>query len=427
MARAWSGMRNILILLLLVLLPAAPLHAAESALEACARLAAHPQEEIGVSAAFESLATSDALPVCQQAHAEAPDDAATTYRLGRVFAAKGSHLEAAQFFLEAALAGYPMAQAAYSAILREGRGVQWDPVASLTWLKRAADQGHAGSQLELGTLYLDGLGVAPDVDKAEQAYLAAASHGLAAGWWGLGNIYSREYAGRIDRPRAIRYYEQALAANVPEAGVDLGRLKLCDCPERDLDGAIALFEAASELDIAPGWYQLGMVYVDNQFGRRDPARAVAAFQRAADLGDVHAAFQLGLVFEREAERRPEVRADSEKWLRIAARAGLPEAQLALGKALLFAPEDRRNQEDGTRWLESAAAAGMLDDFILLYDYFIQPGVDDLDRVYEYGMIASQFADPQIANWGAYMMEQVMERKRLEGLEPPRPPLGSGRG
>jgi TPR repeat protein len=51
-----------------------------------------------------------------------------------------------------------------------GHGVPRDYVKARQWYEKAADQGHAGAQYNLGVLYAEGLGVPLDTMKARELF-----------------------------------------------------------------------------------------------------------------------------------------------------------------------------------------------------------------------------------------------------------------
>ena len=70
-----------------------------------------------------------------------------------------------------------------------GRGVPQDYVKALEWYKKAADQGNANAQNDLGFLYHHGHGVSQDYGKALEWYKKAADQGLAEAVNNLGVLY----------------------------------------------------------------------------------------------------------------------------------------------------------------------------------------------------------------------------------------------
>lgn len=117
---------------------------------------------------------------------------------------------AARFFLEAAKQGFAAAQFEMGNILASGRfegdpariailgkrkvdstAVPDDDVAAAEWYRKAATQGHAGAQYNLGWMYNDGRGVPQNFAEAYKLYREAASQGLTSAQSHLALLYAR--------------------------------------------------------------------------------------------------------------------------------------------------------------------------------------------------------------------------------------------
>ena len=55
----------------------------------------------------------------------------------------------------------------------EGRGVEQDATEAARWYGKAAEQGYADAQINLGLMYQDGRGVVQDHDEAAWLFRAA--------------------------------------------------------------------------------------------------------------------------------------------------------------------------------------------------------------------------------------------------------------
>src|SRR5579862_8228042 len=75
-----------------------------------------------------------------------------------------------------------------------------------TWYKRAAEQGDAKAQVELGGLYQVGWGVPPDDERAASWFRKAAEQGSAEGAMYLGALYERGDGVTKDHAEAVRWY-----------------------------------------------------------------------------------------------------------------------------------------------------------------------------------------------------------------------------
>ena len=64
---------------------------------------------------------------------------------------------------------------------------------AVKWYRRAAEQGDAGAQTALGTMYLGGKGVPEDDREAVKWYREAAEQGYAGAAWALCMPRAEEY------------------------------------------------------------------------------------------------------------------------------------------------------------------------------------------------------------------------------------------
>jgi uncharacterized protein len=78
-------------------------------------------------------------------------------------------------YLKAANQGLAVAQFNLGLMYEIGRGVPKDDAQALTWYRRAADQGDANAQFSLGAKYARGQGVARDDAEAHKWRLLAAA------------------------------------------------------------------------------------------------------------------------------------------------------------------------------------------------------------------------------------------------------------
>jgi hypothetical protein len=92
-----------------------------------------------------------------------------------------------------------------------GIGVPKDDAAAATWFRKAADQGHATAQYELGHLNYSGLGVAMDWSQAIAWFQKAADQGNADAQYALGGIYERGVAAPRNSVEAHKWFSLAAA------------------------------------------------------------------------------------------------------------------------------------------------------------------------------------------------------------------------
>ena len=154
------------------------------------------------------------------------------------------------------------------------------------WYRKAADQGFAGAQNNLGTMYHDGHGVSQDYNEAVVWYRKAAEQGLAAAECNLGNMYIRGYGVSRDNKEAVRWIRKA-----------------------------------AEQDYPVGQYLLGYMYHGGLGVGQSYDKAVEWMLKAAEQGFAHAQYNLGLLYEYEEYDLRKAK----KWYRKAAKQGHTKA------------------------------------------------------------------------------------------------------
>lgn len=196
-----------------------------------------------------------------------------------------------------------------------GDGVPVDPKQAAAWFLRAAEQGYAPAQTEMGNAYVAGVvsGV-PDYTPALGWYGKAAAQGEIVATFNLGRMYDRGLGVASDPARAVEYYRVAAAAG----------------------------HVGAETNLAiNAWLGRGMA--------ADPALAFAWFGKAAAEGDPIALYNRGVMAEKGLGTTRDLDL-AERVYRNAAARGSVEAQAALGRLLVV---HRGEPEEGLFWLEVA--------------------------------------------------------------------------
>ncbi len=97
--------------------------------------------------------------------------------------------EALKWFRKAAEQGYAPAEHNLGLMYDKGQGVPQDYQEALKWYRKAAEQGHAPGQFCLGLMYDEGQGVPQDYQEALKWYRKAAEQGDARAQNNLGVMY----------------------------------------------------------------------------------------------------------------------------------------------------------------------------------------------------------------------------------------------
>jgi TPR repeat protein len=88
--------------------------------------------------------------------------------------------------------------------------------------RKAADQGNADAQVNLGVMYAEGQGVKRDYTEAVRWYRKAAEQGYALAQWCLGVMYEDGHGLPQDYAEAVRWYRKAADQGNADAQFALG-------------------------------------------------------------------------------------------------------------------------------------------------------------------------------------------------------------
>ena len=122
---------------------------------------------------------------------------------------KRDHAEAVRWYRKAAEQGQADAQHNLGAMHGNGKGVKQSPAEAARLYRKAAEQGHAGTQYNLGVAYANGRGVEQDHTTAVRWYRKAAEQGDADAQQNLGVMYENGEAVKRDHAEAVLWFQKA--------------------------------------------------------------------------------------------------------------------------------------------------------------------------------------------------------------------------
>ena len=143
------------------------------------------------------------------------------------------------------------------------------------------------------------------------------------------------------------------AGNVAAGSTLAERLQKGIGVERDMDGAVKLYEEASAKGYAPAQNQLAKLYLEIQDIPKDADKAVELFRESAEQEFAPAQFELGRLFLEGQGVSKDVQ-QAVALFRQAAEKGLAPAQDALGTAYLQGDGIERDLEKAYQWLYLAS-------------------------------------------------------------------------
>lgn len=341
------------------------------------------------------------------------------------------------------------AQCQIAYLYERGLGVNQDLTQATSWYEKAAAQGDAYAQNSLGQLY-----ARKDPERSRMFHKQAAEHGQAGSQLALANHHRQ----KGEHKQAFEFYQKAAKANLPEAQCRLGQIyESGGLVPKNLALAGEFYRMAAEQGHAEGQYRLASTllktkpdeaeeqmskaaeqdYPAAQLGmariclaRDESYEAEEWLQRAAGHGVGEAEYQLGKLelgraypdedklqewFKKAYRhgygqagvelgkfyaRKSEASAEDERWLALAAEAGDPQAELALGRLY----EDQASTTQARGLLDRAARAGNAEAQFRLAELLRREGRHDDWAATWYQHAASQHYKPAYYSLGRMLEE-----------------------
>ena len=172
---------------------------------------------------------------------------------------------------------------------REGYGTAVDHVEAVKWVRKAAEQGFARAQYDLGLMYEFGTGVERSNEKAAEWYLKAAEQGYAEAQCNLGYMYANGTGVEQSYVKAAEWFLKAAEQGDADAQYHLGVMYRDGTGvERSDEKAAEWYLKAAEQGLADALYPLGFMYEYGDGVEQSDAKALEWYQKAAEQGDADA-------------------------------------------------------------------------------------------------------------------------------------------
>ena len=205
--------------------------------------------------------------------------------------------EAVLWHRKAAEQGHANAQFNLGVMYGDGWCVPKDDREAALWYRKAAEQGHAGAQSNLGVMYRDGRGVPKDDGEAVLWYRKAAEQGHAGAQSNLGVMYGDGGGVPKDDGEAVLWYRKAAEQGHANAQFNLGVMYGDGRGVPKDDGEAVLWcRKAAEQGHATAQFNLGVMYGDGRGVPKDDGEAVLWYRKAAEQGYAIAQFNLGVIY-----------------------------------------------------------------------------------------------------------------------------------
>ncbi len=335
------------------------------------------QREVGCALARGQGGPVDILQALRWLQsAEGKGDQGAAKELARIFGDEATipkvRAEAFQWHLARAATGNPVSQNVVGLAYRDGLDVPVDLKKAGDFLSKAAKSGLADAQYNFGELFAKGLTRLYRPTEAFNLKEQAARQGHLQAMYDVAQLHFRGFTVPVTDPQDIEWVRRmglgaaaaepagmewltkAAEGGHPRASLELGqRLLLKFEKSKDAtDRAQAqrwLTKAAEQGD-AEAQRALGLFLYPT-----DKVAAIGWIRKAAEQGETMGQFTLGVALRDGNGVKPS-RDEAMRWLGLAAKQGLPEAELALGMLLLTQPAGT-DAIQGLGWLRKAAEQG----------------------------------------------------------------------
>ena len=168
----------------------------------------------------------------------------------------------------------------------QGKGVPQDYAKAAEWYRKAAEQGVAAAQYNLGVIYANGQGVPQNITEARKWFEKAAEQDVGLAEDSLGTFFGSGQGQPKDYAEAQKWYRKAAEKGIASAQFNLAVMyDLGQGVERNYAEALKWYRMAADQGYASAMTNIGILYYNAQGVPRDLVEAYAWFSRAAKAGD----------------------------------------------------------------------------------------------------------------------------------------------
>ena len=184
----------------------------------------------------------------------------------------------------------PVAQFKLSVMYSEGEWLEEDPEKAFELYVKAANQGYAVAQHNLGGMISMGTEkgfkkIERDFQKAFEWYTKAADQGYAPSQYDLGDMYRRAEGVEKDLQKAVGWLTQSANQGYAPAQYDLGDMyRRAEGVKKDLQKAIGWLTQSANQGYAPAQYVLGEMYAEGEGVEKDSQKSLKWIIKAKDQG-----------------------------------------------------------------------------------------------------------------------------------------------
>ncbi|GHS89015.1 hypothetical protein AGMMS49957_11500 [Synergistales bacterium] len=236
-------------------------------------------------------------------------------------------------------------------------GVCEDKGKAVFWFKKAAEQDDARAQWALGDRYYYGEGVQEDDEMAVFWFRKAAEQGNHGGQRRLGVCYFWGQGVEQNYETAVHWFKEAAEQGNSKAQRWLGHCYYYgEGVQEDDEMAVFWFRKAAEQGNSEGQSELGECYYRGDGVEQNYETAVHWFKEAAEQGNSKAQWWLGLCYE-NGNGVVENKETAVLWYTKSAENDDAKGQCELGRCYYFGIGITEDNEEAVLWFEKSAEQG----------------------------------------------------------------------
>ena len=339
------------------------------------------------------------------------------YQKGKEFYDQEKYDDAYSWLLKAAEQGNAAAQNNLGFCYDHGRGVEQNYTEAVKWYRKAAEQGNAAAQFNLGVCYASGRGVERNYTEAVKWYRKAAEQGNNGAQKLLGFCYANGLGVEQSYTEAVKWYRKAAEQSDPNAQLNLG-----DCyyygqgVEQSYTEAVKWYRAVAELGLSSAQFNLGVCYESGQGVGQSYTEAVKWYQKAAEQGYAAAQNNLGDCYY-NGRGVEQSYTEAVKWYQKAAEQGYAAAQNNLGDCYYNGRGVEQSYTEAVKWFHKAAEQGNANAQFNLGDcYYYSRGVErSYTEAVKWYRKAAERGEAKAQNDLAYCYEKGLGVDRNYGM------------
>lgn len=226
------------------------------------------------------------VELAEKGNAEAMFKLSRCYKNG--IGVEKNYDKAVELIFKSAENGYVEAQLALGVWLLESH-----PQEGFKWLYKAAEQGNAMAQQNIGFCYEKGIGIAQNYSEAFKWTKKAAEQDLIDAQWFLGDYYKKGIGTNPNPTEAVKWYRKAADKNSPHAQYEMFKCYILGIGvEPNLATANEWLIKAAEQGDWYARYNLAVAYYNGEGFPQDENKAVRMLQELAQEGFQDAAIAL---------------------------------------------------------------------------------------------------------------------------------------